>query len=259
MPTCQAAQYSEWTREKHEQLGGLFQMYVPILRSLSQSRRLRRFIYLDLYAGPGRYDHGANGSPLLAAHAFHEEPWCEAMHCFEEDWDTYCRLTASTAAYDKVIAHHARNQDGIDFDIVRSINRDSYGICFSDPNCGHADSAFGPLDVLNTVAARWPRIDIVAYLSAANIKRIRTAFGGPHLIDQVRAIRKPFVRIRKPSGRHQWTFILLTGWEGFPVWKRAGWVNLNSDIGRSYLEELDETWNERRGRRNPSLLDSLDE
>ena len=255
MPTCSAAQYSEWTLEKHQQLGGLFRMYVPIVQSLRQNRRLRRFVYFDLYAGPGLYDHGASGSPLLAAYAFHNQPWCEALHCFEEDWDTYRKLTASTAAYDKLIAHHARNQDGINFDVVKRIPADAYGICFSDPNCGHADSVFGPLEVLNEVASRWPRVDIVAYLSATNIKRIRASFGGKHLIDQVRSIHKRFVRIRKPSGRHQWTFILLTGWKDFPEWRKEGWVNLDSPLGLTYLEQLDETSKERRARENPSLFD----
>lgn len=257
MPLCGAAQYSDWTREKHEQLRGLFKMYVPIVESGYHYKGWQRFVYFDLYAGPGRYDHGASGSPLLAAHAFHDYPWCVAMHCFEEDFDTYKQLTASTAAFDKLIAHWTRNEDGIDLESVRTIASDTYGICFSDPNCGHSDSAFGPLEVLRKVAAYWPRVDIVCYLSAANIKRIRSAHGGEHLIDQLRSVGKSEIRIRKPSGRHQWTFVLLTNWPQFPEWKRVGWVRLESPQGLSYLERLDETWNEIRAKRNPSLFDVM--
>jgi len=248
MASCGAAQFGPETPSKHRDLGGIFKLYVPILRSMVRNRRLQTFVYVDLHAGPGLYDYGAIGSPLLAVHAFHDEPYCAALHCFEQDADTYDRLTENSCSYAKLIAHQESNENAPKLKIPSH----SHGLVFSDPNPNRENI---PVEILKTFANQWPRIDLLCYVSAATIKRIRTAHNGEGLLESLAGINKSEMIVRKPEGKHQWTFILLTNWVGFPEWRKAGWVRARSEAGLRILEELDQTRRERRETHNPRLFD----
>lgn len=234
--SCGAARFSDETQVKHEQLGGLFKMLAKVLDSICR-RHGKEFVYVDLTAGPGRYDHGALGSPLLASFAFGDKAWCSALHCFERDGETYERLTEAVAAHPKVIAHWQDHNDGFGA-VVAQHPWQTYGLVFADANPG-IDNI--PLGVLKQAATSWPKVDILCYVSAAVVKRIRTTIGCPSLSEQLRSVGKAHCLIRRPHGRHQWTFALLTNWREFPIWKRAGFITLDSPEGQSVLQALDLT------------------
>ena len=88
-------------------------------------------------------------------------------------------------------------------------------------------------------------IDFVVYLSATNIKRVRRfeqATGRDAkvklLTDYMKSIDKSTWIIRKPMGKHQWTFAIGSNWVKFPDWEKRGFYRIDSDEGKSMLERL---------------------
>lgn len=54
------------TRAKHVILRKYLQAWFPIMHSLKQ----KRLVYIDGFAGPGKYEGGEDGSPLVALTVF---------------------------------------------------------------------------------------------------------------------------------------------------------------------------------------------
>jgi three-Cys-motif partner protein len=223
---------------------------------------MERVLYLDLNAGPGCYSDGSLGSPLIALETAEKlrvpiEPWF-----FESDPDTYGLLNAALErfAYEHAIGIHPVPGDHNETlpKIAERLENECkvkagewYGLTFADPNgtrpCVDALRQFYS-------GGRFYRVDLLLYVSAnLAYKRIRGAgLDDAYLLDDLKRIGKKVTMLRKPSGPQQWTFALLTNWEGFPVLSKLGFVRADSAAGDEIMERLNFTSKERE-ERTPSL------
>jgi three-Cys-motif partner protein len=91
------------TKAKHEILRRYLGAWFPILTSGGRNRRV---IFLDGFAGPGRYSAGEPGSPIIALNTLVNHPHFAkldktefAMILVEEDPDRFTSLQAEVAAF----------------------------------------------------------------------------------------------------------------------------------------------------------------
>lgn len=91
------------TKAKHEILRRYLGAWFPILTSGGWNRRV---IFLDGFAGPGRYSAGEPGSPIIALNTLVDHPHFAkldktefAMIFVEEDADRFASLQAEVAAF----------------------------------------------------------------------------------------------------------------------------------------------------------------
>jgi three-Cys-motif partner protein len=92
-PTTTVWPIEEHTKAKHRILRGYLNAWLPIMAS-----HHGRLIYVDGFAGPGIYEGGEPGSPILALqayleHAHREKITAELIYVFiEEDAKRYAQL-----------------------------------------------------------------------------------------------------------------------------------------------------------------------
>ncbi len=95
------------TRAKHQILRSYLDAWLPIMAKWNG-----RIVFLDGFAGPGRYAGGEEGSPLIALRALREHPHLQfpspgaeiRFHFVEEQEDRVASLQAEIAAFKR--AHH---------------------------------------------------------------------------------------------------------------------------------------------------------
>jgi three-Cys-motif partner protein len=103
VPTTTVWPLEPHTRAKHEILRRYLGAWFPILTSGGWNRRV---IFLDGFAGPGRYSAGEPGSPIIALNTLVKHPHFAkldktefAMIFVEEGRDRFASLQAEVAAY----------------------------------------------------------------------------------------------------------------------------------------------------------------
>ncbi|MBX0326581.1 three-Cys-motif partner protein TcmP [Oscillochloris sp. ZM17-4] len=87
----------EWSARKH----AVLQHYLPAFCT-ALSRTSETIWYVDGFAGAGRYDDGATGSPLLAVEAIQGLPYDIRCLNVEKDPDCYAILERETTSYPRV-------------------------------------------------------------------------------------------------------------------------------------------------------------
>ena len=110
--------------------------------------------------------------------------------------------------------------------IVQGLRRPVCGLIYADPN-----GTALPVEVVRKLAGlpQLRRMDCLAYLSATNYKRRRRrGQSDGFLLDDLRAVGKDHIWVRKPMGSHQWTFGIATNWAGFPPFTRDGFCRAES-------------------------------
>jgi three-Cys-motif partner protein len=246
--------YSDSTPAKQEDFKYFIKVYCEIVKRILQKPKQRSYalpiaVYLDLNAGPGWYTKiGIEGSPVifyktaqeanLPVHCFFIEKNAEACQHLSE----YLNRLEKTTPY-KVM--HGENQEEVpkilrllDAFILREGKQLAFGLLYSDPN-GDIPP-FEDIARLLSVRSR-TRIDVLIYLSATTIKRVRRSSlcsMRDNLIEALSCIPKKFWLVREPVGRHQWTFLFGANWNGFPEFKNRGFHDLKSNEGREIMERL---------------------
>ena len=238
-----------WTiyASKHLQFEELIRLHLDICEAIS-SRTHWGYCYIDMNAGPGFDPKNPQdlGSPLRALRNIVPRfPNARVLLC-EEELVTFMRLSREVQSLE--IPH---NRIGVEFgdhaDIVpafaeRQLTHRPLGILFHDPN-GIPD--FELLERLSRMP-EFSRMDFLIYIQAAPLKRARMAFG-KHLTlkEHLTAIHKEYWIIRRPEGRHQFTFALGMNRLKIGDWKNRGFLQSDSDEGRWILERLSLTHAER--------------
>jgi hypothetical protein len=112
------------------------------------------------------------------------------------------------------------------------------------------------LDTLGYINQVRPRMDILLYLSATNIKRIYQT-SGKQLSDYLIGIGKNCWLIRKAFGwdKHQWTFLLGSNCDLFKRYKRISFYPLTSPEGQEIFETLNLTEKQRIEKYQPLLFE----
>jgi len=256
----------EWisaeTERKERHFRGIMQMHATACKNLVRDSGTPYF-YCDLYAGPGhlRYKgRGFDGSPLIARDTITRAGFpYEAVH-FDED----AAVTGQLAEVLYVPASLLDTPDPDGSPIITGRCQDSYpawldsvpgsrdrlGLAYSDPI---GDPV--PVDLLNATAAKFPRVDLLAYVAAnSQYKRKGGSTRTRFLADDIAAVRKSVVLIRRPFTAFQWTFILWTNWAQVPTWEKEGFYRLDSEIGRQILDRVNLTEREQHEKANTPLF-----
>lgn len=233
------------TQQKQDDFQDLLSLHIKIVDGITSkpgNAWQRYYTYIDMNAGPGLYN-GIVGSPILFLSQIERTSIPYLATLIEEEQCNATELNGRVAPLGsrgtvKVVNdnhdHALRNGAAP----VKS----TYGMIYHDPN-----GTVPNFDLLAELSRKpaFQRIDFVVYLSATNIKRVRRfeqATGRDAkvklLTDYMKSIDKSTWVIRKPVGRHQWTFAMGSNWVNLPDWKKRGFYRIDTPEGKSMLERL---------------------
>jgi len=260
MTTVSLSWVSDETESKEADFAGLIDMHAKITGAILGRPRTFRpapYLYADLYAGPGPLSYNGRdflGSPPLAWNALrkYDVPY-EAL--FYERDPVVAAALQNYVPPDSARAKHAVYAEDCqigfaDWLATQRAQPWRYGLIYADPI--HDEI---PHHLLNAAAAKFERVDLLSYFSATQYKRRRksdAALNGftdkPFVSDHINAVNKAVALIRAPHGMWQFSFVVWTNWEDFPVWKKHGFYRVDSPEGQAVLDKLDLTSTEQMAR-----------
>lgn len=248
-------QVSDSTGEKHLQFRKFIETHLRIVNGcFHQYKGLHQeYLYFDLNAGPGRYEHeNLTGSPIIFAEAAEKLAVNYRGWLFEGHQPTFETLARNIRSFHRtrgrfhlIKGDHRETVPQIEDLPVPRITGIPYGLIFSDQNGTSLQ-----VDEIRFLLDRLPRnrIDVLAYVSAANYKRRNRAYERPEILDDLRAIGKRYIWLREPKAKHQWTFAILTDWPEFPSFFKWGFQLLGTEAGDALADRLMLTTKEQRER-----------
>ena len=209
----------------------------------------REYHYVDATAGPGQYDatyRRVDGSPLVFARRALALGLRYQAYLIEEKEENALKLSAHVARCNGSMHLFQGHYERIIPNLLGERDDKRLGIVYVDPTTGLPD-----IPTLRHVVEVRPRMEILLYLAATNVKRT-----GERLVDSIKAIGKDHWLIRKPARKdpHQWTFLLGSGAPLFD--EKYGDIDLHpmeSPEGQKVLEVLNWTREEQAARLQPAL------
>jgi len=255
MPLHNGIGYGDHTLEKMRHLEKILSMHVSIYRVIRQKYGMHRsrYHYIDATAGQGFVpDCGLPGSPLLFLSIIGDTPYrADFIECNPNNLESLKHCIPEHATRN-VQLHQGRYQDIVP-DLLFSPH-EQMGLIFIDPSGQIPD-----FSTLEMIARRRPKLEILCYLSATNIKRCANSpcFGDDQkrLIEFMQGVSKRHWMVREPVGQHQWTFLLGTNATFFKNYKDIDFYRADSQRGQAILTQLNYTNKELDEWRQPTLLD----
>lgn len=228
---------SEWTFNKQEDFRSVIRMNIRLTIAGKNGWAAPFYRYFDLNAGCGQYN-GIVGSPLIFMQEAESLEVDYKAILIEKETENCMKLKDISSGFNGHI--EIANMDHVDyFSNWRPI--DSYmgklrGAIYHDPN------GMPSFDLLADISRMkdFRHIDMIVYLSATTVKRVRGAFPNRYkaLLDSLKIIDKPFWKVRFPKGHQQWTFLIGTRWDKYPDWANRGFHDLRSPNGKEIIEKL---------------------
>jgi len=244
-----------YTGDKEDTYSVFLRMHMNSVRGVYKSQRWtdqeRPYYYLfDLNAGAGEVlDCGRviPGSPLRAIDERLLAGIVIEPAFFESDEQTRSELTERLGA--KSFAEDVFGSNAGAGVVARARaahvtrGKQALGLIYADPPGTRIP--VGPIKDILAVEG-FGRLDVLCRVSANGAyKRPRGAHrNGIFLADDIAAIGKKYALIQEPSGRHQWTFIVLTHWADFPALEKYGFYRIDSPRGKEILDRLNLTTKE---------------
>lgn len=257
-PYCGPAGWSEHTPQKQAIFKVLAETLIVATRNHRKSWAHPEFVYFDLNGGPGVYEDGSLGSPVIALDAARRLGEPVRAFVYERDDE---RRDGEGGLIDVLRsrglqAETRRDHTGAPADartVARAASRPLYGLVYCDPNpC----KDLMPSATLAEIVAldKFQRVEVLVYMSATVYGRLRSS-EGRFLLDDLAAIPKRFTYLRHPVGQHRWTFALLTNWKRDAAWlKRYRFELLGTPEGNALALDLNLTRKELIAHREGDLF-----
>jgi hypothetical protein len=286
MPKVDNVGHSDSTIIKMEVLSKIFDMHLVITQAVIRKHPSfrRRYRYIDMTSGKGHVPYSDTVSKVEKVHALEwsgrslthngqllgsplvfltvaesEKVQIQYRSDFiETNEDNYHEL-------DDAIKHHAclnnwqqiRNKvflynnkyEKVVPELLTFRDDKELGLVFIDPSGNKPD-----LNTLKHITQMRPRMELLLYLAATNIKR-EFGYTNRYLSDYMREIGKEYWLIKKPTkgDKFQWTFLLGSNSDIFKDYKKIDFLRLDSDDAQKFFPVLELTAKQRQELLQPTL------
>jgi len=245
MPIIDGIGYSEYTAQKQADFAYLVGYHLNVAGHMITRAAANRktwppweYWYFDITAGKGTCpETDAPGSPLIFATEARQKGVRARALLFEKEPENCASLREHLADYPECTVIPGDHTITL-MPSIPEADRPHLGLLYCDTS-----GTYPPFPLLAEFASNklTERVDLLLYVSATTIKRCCGAFpdkGFQLLSDGLASISKATWIIREPQGRHQWTFICGSKWEGLSGFPKRGFYKLNTDEGQAILRRL---------------------
>lgn len=249
MPIENGIGYGEYTGVKIEHLSKILAMHMAITQAVIKKHASyyeRKYRYVDLTAGKGSTPDGNPGSPIVFLDIINNPksrfdlPF--RTDFIEREQQNIIELSKVVSAHPLFASHqkdiyfHNSEYESIIPQLFQVKKDTELGLLYVDPSGDLPD-----IGTLALISKMRPRMEILLYLSATNVKR-QFQQTQKLLADFLSATGKQHWLIRKPfkGDNHQWTFLLGSNSDLFKPYKsiQGYFYLLDSPEGQEAFEKM---------------------
>ena len=238
--------YGDQTQTKIEHLTKILGMHLKVTQAVLNKHRYFQstYRYVEVTAGKGKSPDGLIlGSPLvflalaetLGETLLYRADFIECNQCnikeLEQNIHTYAQKNGWKIQ--EVYLHPGEYQQVIP-KLFPCENPKEFGLVFVDPSGEMPD-----LETIRYIARMRPKMEILLYTPAGNIKRL-FPHSGVYLSDMMKEIGKTnwLIRRSRRGDKKQWTFLLGSNTDIFKDYESIGFYRLDSPEAQKFFPKL---------------------